>query len=58
MFVGMCQLGFYWEISVKFDVWDFRKICLENKTLITIEQKFQALYVKNLIDFNVSVEVK
>jgi len=55
----MCQLGFPWEISVKFDVEDFMKICLENRTLITtIEQKCRALYVKSLIDFNVAVDVK
>jgi hypothetical protein len=34
------------------------KICLENKTLIPVEQKYRALYVKNLIDFNVAVDVK
>jgi len=43
---------------VKFDVWVCMKICLENKTLITIEQKRRVFYVKNLIDFNVAVYVK
>lgn len=44
---------------MKFDVEDFMKICLENRTLITtIEQKCRALYVKSLIDFNVAVDVK
>jgi len=54
----MCQLGFHWEIYVKFDVWDFMKICLENKILITTEQKCREIYVKNLIDFDVAVDVK
>jgi hypothetical protein len=54
----MCQLGFHWEISVKFDVWDFMKICLENKIFITIEQKCREVYVKNLINIDVAVDVK
>lgn len=43
---------------MKFDVWNFMKICLENKTLITIEQRCRALYIKNLIVFNIAVDVK
>jgi hypothetical protein len=54
----VCQRGFQWEISVKFDVWDFMKVCLENKTLVTVGQKCRAVLVKTLIGFIIALEVK
>jgi len=34
------------QISVKFEIGDFYGLCVENPSLVTIEQKYRAIYLK------------